>query len=366
MASPIKRGTYYYGRFYDADRSPRRKEVPLRVKRKSAAWRKLIELEKKFELGEWDPWTDGTDAQPLTAQEAVKAFLDEKARSVRPRTLDTYRQQLERWLQEHTPPALMIRDARASHLEPFVRQDDISAATRCKRYRHLRVFMRWCEDAGHVAASPLDDVPRPKKEKGADASLSEDDLKRLLRTIERYEEESKSQPWPDADLLWLRDLIQVAICTGLRRGELCNLRWEDIDLDMKLLTVRNREDFRSKSGHERRVPLAGDALRVLTRMHAEHQGDPTDHVFQDRKGRRIRPNRATKRFKAMVREAKLPDAERLKLHSTRHTAGSWLTMKGVPLRVTSQILGHSSTSVTERYSHLQPEVARRAIEETFE
>mgnify|MGYP006279758973 CR=1 FL=1 len=79
-----------------------------------------------------------------------------------------------------------------------------------------------------------------------------------------------------------------------------------------------------------------------------------------------KPDRGSKRFKFYVRKAKLADREDLSFHSCRHTTGSWLSMQGVPLRVISEILGHSNTQVTEIYSHLSPDVMDRTMEETFE
>ena len=67
----------------------------------------------------------------------------------------------------------------------------------------------------------------------------------------------------------------------------------------------------------------------------------------------------------LVRKAKFPQRERLRFHSLRHTCASWLVMRSVPLRVVQAILGHSSVNVTERYSHLQPEVMEKAMEETL-
>ena len=78
-----------------------------------------------------------------------------------------------------------------------------------------------------------------------------------------------------------------------------------------------------------------------------------------------KPDRSSRRFKFYVRKAKLSDRKELSFHSCRHTTGSWLSMQGVPLRVISEILGHSSTQVTEMYSHLSPDVMDRAMEETF-
>jgi integrase len=161
-------------------------------------------------------------------------------------------------------------------------------------------------------------------------------------------------------LEWLHRMIPVAVCTGLRRGELVALQWEDVDLVGRSLHVRHRGDFRTKGNAERRIPLRGDAEHVLAQM---HEPVISGHVFTDRNGKPIRLDRVTKRFKDMAREAELD--ERIHFHSLRHTTGSWLSMRGVPMRHIQAILGHSSTSVTEMYSHLAPETLDRAMEETF-
>jgi integrase/recombinase XerC len=130
-----------------------------------------------------------------------------------------------------------------------------------------------------------------------------------------------------------------------------------------MLTVRNRDDFRSKSGHERSVPLAGEAVEVLERLKQESETDSDEHVLKDRRGKPIKPDRISSRFKTFARKAKLD--ERIHFHSLRHTCGAWLTMKGVPLRVTQEVLGHQESSTTEIYSHLQPGVMKKAMQETF-
>ena len=110
-----------------------------------------------------------------------------------------------------------------------------------------------------------------------------------------------------------------------------------------------------QSGEES-VSLA-DGRVIIVPMEAEGL------VFTDRDGEPIRPGRVTTRFKDMTRKADLD--ERIHFHSLRHTTGSWLAMKGVPMKVIQEILGHSSLSVTEKYSHLAPETLDAAMEETF-
>jgi len=104
------------------------------------------------------------------------------------------------------------------------------------------------------------------------------------------------------------------------------------------------------------VPIRGGAEEVLAQMHEE---GGSGAVFTDRNGEAIKPDRVTKRFKKMARKAGLD--ERIHFHSLRHTTGSWLAMRGVPMQHIQTILGHSDSTVTEKYSHLAPETLDRAI-----
>jgi len=380
MASMAKKGKsgYYYARFYDSSRSPKEKTVPLKTKRKPQARDRLSDLEKEYERGEFDPWTDEKDRN-LSARDAVERFLEAKAPDVRQSTVDAYRQQLTAWLSSF-PESVGIRAVEARHLRPYItaytaprngedeasaRQRTPSRATQRKRYRHLQTFVNWCLDQGLLPADPLAGVSKPKKQEKKPAFLSPAQLEDLLGEILDHAATVTNIHGEPSDVKWLYDIIQVAVCTGLRRGDLVSLRWRHVDLEQRLLTVRNEEEHVTKSGHEHRVPLRSSALEVLERRHETHEGGPEDLVFTDRQDRAIRPGRLTKRFKFFVRKADLKEQEELHFHSLRHTCGAWLASAGVPLRVIQEILGHSSASVTEIYSHLQPDVMGDAMEEAF-
>lgn len=361
---------YYYARFYDTSRSPKEKTVPLKTTRKSIARGRLSDLEEEYERGTFDPWTDAKDRH-LSAEQAVERFLKQKAQDVRESTVQTYRQQLEAWLRSFSDE-IEIRAVEPKHLRPYVttyttsEEGSPSRATQRKRYRHLRAFVHWCLDQGLITGTPLDEVTKPKKQEKKPAFLSPSQLDDLLDTIVDHAASVTNIRGEPSDVKWLFDLIQVAVCTGLRRGDLVSLRWRDVDLDQRLLTVRNQEGHTTKSGHEHRVPLRSSALEVLQRRHEEDGGPHDGPVFTDRDGDPIKPDRVTKRFKFFVRKADLKEKEELHFHSLRHTCGAWLASAGVPLRVIQEILGHSSASVTEIYSHLQPDVMGDAMEEAFD
>jgi site-specific recombinase XerD len=371
MASLRKKSGHYYARFYDANRSPKQKEKALRTTRKSVARKRLVKWERAYEEGEFDPWRGGWLIENDTVPDAVERFLNDKERDgLRPNTLSSYRYKLEVFT-EHTPPGIMIRDVEPNHIHNYVHASKKnggapSNATKRSRYRHVRDFFSWAVDQSLADESPVDDVTQPRKEKKTKAFLRPEDIERILRAVDAHRKMRDGEPGPTPQDEWIKQIIRVAVGTGLRRGELLNLRWGDVDLHAGRLVVRNREDFTAKNGHERVVPLAGDALDTLQAMHDAR--DPLDGapVFVDAKNDVPKPDRVSKRFKFYVRKARLKHREELSFHSCRHTTGSWLSMQGVPLRVISEILGHSSTEVTEMYSHLQPEVMHRAMRETFE
>ena len=187
----------------------------------------------------------------------------------------------------------------------------------------------------------------------------------MFVAIDAHRESRINEPGPTPEDTWVKQIVTVAVCTGLRRGELLNLRWEDIDLDRGRLHVRNREadGFKAKGGSERVIPLAGDAVDVLRDMRHQRSPSSADSVFIDARQKKVRPDRVSRRFRFYADLAKLPS--RLTFHSCRHSTGTWLAMKNVPTRVIQGILGHSQTSTTEIYTHMADGMAERAMEETF-
>lgn len=101
--------------------------------------------------------------------------------------------------------------------------------------------------------NPLRGIQLPKAQKKVAEFLTPTQLERLLRAIDADVEMKRAAGQIEEDSVkWIKDLIILAVNTGLRRGELVNLRWRDIDFESGFLTVRNSEDFQTKNGHERK------------------------------------------------------------------------------------------------------------------
>lgn len=160
-----------------------------------------------------------------------------------------------------------------------------------------------------------------------------------------------------ADVEW-RVMITLALNSGLRRGELLALRWEDVDLVAGRLMVR-RNVWRGhygtpKGGRTREIPLNEKALQVL-RAHRHLRGEL---VFCKESGK---PLSNLMCRSAIIRACKKAGLRHVGWHTLRHTFASHLVMRGVPLKVVQELLGHATVEMTLRYAHLSPEVTRDAV-----
>ena len=194
--------------------------------------------------------------------------------------------------------------------------------------------------------------------------LTPTQLERLLAAIDAdYEMKRREKRALPGQILWLADVIRVVVATGMRLGELVNLRWNWVDFESGFVTIRRSATFVPKSGSERPIPLVGDAMEVLPRLAAERNDDLDGYVFTGVKGGRLNPNYTSRRFKHYVRLARLPG--NIRFHSLRHTCASWLVQRGVSLPIVQAILGHSTVRVTQRYAHLAPDVMQAAMQQAF-
>jgi site-specific recombinase XerD len=147
---------------------------------------------------------------------------------------------------------------------------------------------------------------------------------------------------------WLKNLIVIAVNTGLRRGELVNLKWEHIDLEKRILKVANTAQFQTKSKRERFVPLNLTAMALM-----EVIPKRSEFVFIGDRGRKLDDEEVSRRFKDAVTAAGLNPG--LHLHSLRHTFATWLVQNGAGIYEVQKLLGHSTIQMTQIYTHLQPE-----------
>lgn len=196
---------------------------------------------------------------------------------------------------------------------------------------------------------------------------------------------SSSMVWTPAHLGQFLDSISdhdlyalfwiVAHC-GLRRGEVCALRWADLNDDATLSIERQLvttptgviEDTPKSEASGRTVAIgkAGvDVLKAHRVAQAERHmawglGQASGYMFTQYDGKPYNPNRITKLFRELVAEADLPP---IRLHDLRHTAASLMLASGQDMKVVSTVLGHSDITVTANiYASVYEDAAHAAVE----
>jgi integrase len=148
-------------------------------------------------------------------------------------------------------------------------------------------------------------------------------------------------------------MVLLAMNTGLRRGELFNLTWANVNLRKNQLTVAGEG---AKSGKTRHIPLNKEALAVLTRWQQSTKATQ-GLVFPSENGQ---PFESIKKgWHALLNKAGI---EGFRFHDLRHHFASKLVMAGVDLNTVRELLGHSDYAMTLRYAHLAPEHKQDAVE----
>lgn len=166
-------------------------------------------------------------------------------------------------------------------------------------------------------------------------------------------------------------LYQLAILTGMRQMEILGLQWKDMDWSRKTILVDRqlvRTDLDSprfitpKTRHGRRSIALGPKTIKALKMHRENQRldaknagsswEKYDLIFTTANGTPIHHRNLLRNYKALLREAGLPE---IRFHDLRHTAASLMLNRGIPVIVVSRILGHARASITlDVYGHLTP------------
>ena len=147
---------------------------------------------------------------------------------------------------------------------------------------------------------------------------------------------------------YLKAVVIIAVNTGMRRGEILALKWNDLDLVRGTIYLMN-----TKSGEKREVPMNEQVQQVFKIM----PRTASEYVFTKRDGSAI--GDIKKSFSTALIRCGIKG---FRFHDLRHTAASQLVMAGVDLNTVRELLGHKSIEMTMRYAHLSPNHKRQAVD----
>jgi len=334
MGTVRKRGKKWYIDFIDASGKRRRKVAGTTKKQ---AERILAELEtRKYYEKESIPVLD-----KISVEELWERFISMKRKRVRPRTMETWKPRLNFWKEKH-----LQKSKNFSLLPPLIidkivdeLSDKYSAKTVNDYVNVLQQIYRYAKDLNLLQQNPAEKIKRLKESpEKLPRFLSKKEVSGILKHSNDF----------------YKNLFQFFLYTGMRRDEVRFLEWSEIDLKNKIIRLGNKENFTTKSGKSRNIPMHPIVEKILKKRPQD-----TTLVFESPEGGEF--GRGTWRT-VLLQAAKRANVKDVTLHTFRHTFASWLVMEGVDLNTVRELLGHSDIKTTMKYAHLAPEHVKRAVE----
>ena len=213
-------------------------------------------------------------------------------------------------------------------------------------YRTLKAAFSKAVVWNLLQENPFKKIKAPKVNKSVPQFITEEQLNLILDKTDRQ---------------FLKDIFTIAFFTGMRLGELLNMRSSWIDFTRNIIITKNSNTFTTKSKKERIIPIHPKVLSILLKLNKTQPLDPLedDFIFSHNQNIKFNEDFISKQFKKAVRAAKLND--QIHLHTLRHSFASNLVQCGVNLYVVKELLGHEDIKTTQIYSHLQNENLSQAV-----
>jgi len=291
-------------------------------------------------------------------------WLDTVAQNnVRPTTLAGYRATVENHIIPRIGDVLVQKITAAKIQAMYGAMIADGKGARTVQLVHLRlqqalaVAVQW----DILSRNPCDRVKQPRNQRKELRTWNREDVRRFLDVANG---DTYAPLW------------EIALATGMRRGELLGIRWQDIDLARGTLTVQQAVTLlhdkaiiqQPKSAASRRtIRLPAHCIAAL-QAHKDRRAfgatqraisdDAPDLVFTNTHGGIVHPRNLIRNFDLIVTRAELP---RIRFHDLRHTYATLSLSGGADIKTVSSRLGHSSIQITgDVYAHVTPEMDERA------
>ncbi len=243
-----------------------------------------------------------------------------------------------------------VQDVENGEVKAYIHhlREDLSyrSTTLARSLSTLRVFFDYCLDEGWIDASPATGIHNPRQTRKLPVYLIHSELMML------FEQPDQETPQGVRDLAMM---VLLSFC-GLRLQELVGLNLNHLDFESRTIRVLG------KGSKERLVPMNEDVERQLLQWLEQRKSEQGEKaVFTNRFGRRISGRMVEKIVDKYVLQAGL-DRQRLSPHKLRHTFATLLHSNDVDLVEIQALLGHSSISTTQIYTHTDRRRLQSAVE----
>tara|TARA_B100001245_G_scaffold226349_1_gene201747 strand:- start:20 stop:931 length:912 start_codon:yes stop_codon:yes gene_type:complete len=225
-------------------------------------------------------------------------------------------------------------------------EEEYSSKTVARRLASVKSFFKYLLKIEEIQDNPAIHIKTPKTPKSLPVYVNEDMVEKLM-----------DAPASDS-FSGLRDraMLELFYSTGMRLRELVNINLDDFHTESQLIKVTG------KGGKERLIPFGKRAqfsIEKFLEFCGVQLSEKEDIVplFINSKGKRISPRTVQRRIKMYLKT--VTDGERFGPHTLRHSFATHLLSRGADIRAVQELLGHSSLSSTQIYTHIQPEKMKK-------
>ena len=225
-------------------------------------------------------------------------------------------------------------------------EEEYSSKTVARRLASVKSFFKYLLKIEEIQDNPAIHIKTPKTPKSLPVYVNEDMVEKLM-----------DAPASDS-FSGLRDraMLELFYSTGMRLRELVNINLDDFHTESQLIKVTG------KGGKERLIPYGKRAqfsIEKFLEFCGVQLSEKEDIVplFINSKGKRISPRTVQRRIKMYLKT--VTDGERFGPHTLRHSFATHLLSRGADIRAVQELLGHSSLSSTQIYTHIQPEKMKK-------
>ena len=229
-------------------------------------------------------------------------------------------------------------------------EEGYSSKTVARRLASVKSFFKYLLKIEEIQDNPAIHIKTPKTPKSLPVYVNEEMIEKLM-----------DAPASDS-FIGLRDraMLELFYSTGMRLRELVNINLDDFHTESQLIKVTG------KGGKERLIPYGKRAqfsIEKFLEFCGVQLSEKEDIVplFINSKGKRISPRTVQRRIKMYLKT--VADGERFGPHTLRHSFATHLLSRGADIRAVQELLGHSSLSSTQIYTHIQPEKMKKVYQQ---
>ena len=344
-----KNGYRWRVRWWDEDE----KQVSKTFDRQTLAKDFMVKLENDMREGTY------TEPSKIKLNDYLLQWIDGYESQLSPNTARAYRMNIQ-----HISKLLgnrQIQKLQPADIEAAYAELGKTLSPKSVLYIHTTISraLAMAEKQRMITRNPCVYVERPKQDPQSKASFVHPDA--IPMYIKTFEDTYLYVP------------VCLALFGGLRRGEALGLQWADVDMKRGTMTIKNNLTYdglrKPKNGKYRSVPISAPIRKVLMEQRDKQNKNKellwdkyyrSDYVCTKEDGTILDPSTISSRFGQILNRDGLPH---VRFHDLRHTAASLMILEGVDLKTISDILGHSSISITaDIYGHVLEEQKRKAVD----